>query len=85
VHACKTSVGQLESEVDIEVEAEAAFATISPHPPSFLFCSAVIMLRTPLIRSRARLCAPRASPVVSQLLLNRSVRSVHLTSIKPSN
>ncbi|KAH0342636.1 hypothetical protein KCU81_g5539, partial [Aureobasidium melanogenum] len=30
------------------------------------------MLRTPLIRSRARLCAPRASPVVSQLLLNRS-------------
>ncbi|CAD0110506.1 unnamed protein product [Aureobasidium uvarum] len=32
-----------------------------------------MMLRTPLIRSRARLCAPRASPVVSQLLLNRSV------------
>ncbi|KAI5238428.1 hypothetical protein E4T42_08991 [Aureobasidium subglaciale] len=30
------------------------------------------MLRTPLIRSRARLCAPRVSPIVSQSLFSRS-------------
>ena len=62
------------SAVDSERERETERSWYNLAQPDFRLILTAVMLRTPLLRSRTRLCAPIYSPAQSQWLLNRPVQ-----------